>query len=66
MIKKPKFVLKYVDGLEEGLNEFYVNDVQVGSADHDSHGWEGMAEARRMFEGIAAQLGVEVQEVYVE
>ena len=58
MISKPKFVIKRPD---EETCEFYVNDVEVGAATHDSHGWEGMAAGVRLFERIAEQLGVKVQ-----
>lgn len=62
----PKFVLLYSDGHEEGEHVFLVNGVEVGRCDHDSAGWQGMADQRSMFEGIAAQLGTEVQEEYPE
>jgi hypothetical protein len=42
--------------------EYRVNGVCVGRANYDSHGSDGMSLARDMFEAIAKQLGVEVEE----
>ena len=54
-MKKPVFQIDLPQG-DEGLHIFIVNDFVVGEADHDSHGWEGMAEARRMFENISQKV----------
>jgi hypothetical protein len=42
--------------------EYRVSGVCVGRASYDSHGSDGMRLARDMFEAIAKQLGVEVEE----
>lgn len=65
-MKKPKFVLLYADGVEEGEHVFIVNGSEVGRCDHDSAGWQGMADQRSMFEAIADELGVKVELEYPE
>jgi hypothetical protein len=59
---KPEFKIVSPMG-DEGQHAFFVDDFEVGSCDHDTHGWDGMAEQIRMFKAIADVLGVEVLEV---
>ena len=49
---------------DDGPHRFFVNDVEVGSADYDSHGGEGMRQAIKMFENIAEQLGQKITYVF--
>lgn len=58
-----KFVVDLPEG-EEGEHIFFVNDVEVGRCDHDTAGWQGMADQLSMFRKIANELGVEVQEEF--
>jgi hypothetical protein len=60
---KPVFKILMSEG-EEGLHEFFVNGVEVGSCDHDTAGWQGMADQKDMFKAIAKELGVEVIESF--
>ena len=61
----PKFVVRLPEG-EEGLHIFIVNGVEVGRCDHDTAGWQGMADQLSMFREIAAQFDVEVEEDWSE
>jgi hypothetical protein len=56
----PTFVVRLPEG-EEGEHIFVVNGVEVGRADHDTAGWEGMADQLSMFKKIAALLGTEAE-----
>ena len=47
---------------EEHL-EIFVDDVEVGTFDHDRHGWDGMKSAETLVLRIADQLGLQVAEV---
>jgi hypothetical protein len=60
---KPEFEIVRTAGGDEGPHSFFVNGDRVGFCDHDTHGWDGMAEQIRMFKAIADVLGVEVLEV---
>lgn len=55
------FVLRLPEG-EEGEHIFFVNGAEVGRCDHDTAGWQGIADQMSMFKSIAKELGVEVQE----
>ena len=57
MIVVPIFQI-YEEYGQEGEQIFYINGVEVGRCDHDSHGWSGMEAVRNMFESTAAILGV--------
>jgi hypothetical protein len=57
-LPKFKIVQEYGD---DGDHTFFVNDTEVGRANHDSHGWEGMAAACSMFNSIAKELGIQVE-----
>lgn len=46
---------------DEGPMDFFVNDVQVGSACYDEIGSQGIYEMRDMFRRIAATFGAEVE-----
>jgi hypothetical protein len=61
----PKFVLQLPEG-EEGLHIFMVNGVEVGRCDHDTAGWQGMADQLSMFRAIAGELKAEVEEDWGE
>lgn len=49
-----------VDGDEEKMS-FMVGGVVVFTADHDSHGWDGMMACKALFIAVAGALGM-VQE----
>lgn len=59
----PTFVVRLPEG-EEGEHIFLVNGVEVGRCDHDTAGWQGMADQLSMFRDIAEQFGIEVQEEF--
>lgn len=59
---KPSFVVRLPEG-DEGVHIFLVNGVEVGCCDHDSAGWQGMADQRSMFEAIANAFNVDVHVV---
>jgi hypothetical protein len=46
---------------DEGVRIFKVNGVEVGRADYDSHGWQGMDDQTDMFKRIARELRARVQ-----
>ncbi len=48
-------------GMEDDF-EFKVNGETVGRTNYDDHGSQGMRDFQSMFEKIAAQFGVEVEE----
>lgn len=52
-----KIIIKSVD--EETL-EFYVDDKQVGFANHDEHGWSGMDATKSLVRNMAKALGIKV------
>lgn len=65
--KRPASGFKIVcEDEDDGPYKFFVNGVEVGSADYDSHGGEGMRQAIKMFGNIAKQLGQEVAHVFEE
>lgn len=41
-----------------------VNGDEVGSVNHDQHGWAGMEAAEKLARRIAAKLGIEVEETF--
>lgn len=58
----PYFVLKTPDG-DEGDMIFEVNGQEVFRCNHDTSGWQGMADQKTMFENIAHHLGAKVQHI---
>lgn len=48
--------------VNEETVQYFVNGKPVAYATHDEHGWSGMDVIKRMFERIAQELGVEVEE----
>lgn len=45
---------------DDEMVTFFVNDKEVGYADHDLHGWEGMDLATDLFKNVAVALKVDL------
>jgi hypothetical protein len=56
MEKMPKFWIETTPGGEE-QEEFFVGKKSVGCFNHDTHGWQGMRDAEKLFENTAKTLG---------
>lgn len=41
-----------------------VDGEEVGSFDHDQHGWSGMEAAEKLATRMAGKLGIEVEETF--
>lgn len=50
----PKFWIVEDD---EEREEFFVDEKSVATFNHDTHGWQGMKDAAKLFENIAKAIG---------
>ena len=55
-------VFKIVNDHVGESEEYFIDDVRVGSTNHDEDGWAGMESSRELFKKVAQVLGHTVWE----
>jgi hypothetical protein len=63
-VSKP--VIKIVNSMDEESFVVVVDGVYVGSANHDSDGWDGMDSVRKIMKSTAKAIGYKFVETYEE
>lgn len=43
-----------------------IGEKNLGSFNHDQHGWDGMEAVESIIEGIATELNIEIEDIYSE
>lgn len=64
-MSKPKIV-KIINSMDEESFRVVVNGIEVGYADHDSHGWSGMDALRKTMKRTAKAISYTFVQEYEE
>lgn len=52
----------WIERKDDETVKLFVGENPVGALNHDTHGWQGMQDAEKMFRAIAKAVGAEVRE----